>query len=63
MEILDRKTDDELLRSLLGEIAKARNEISCAQGDITKAQSRLGFLVVLANELIVRHDLQKDDYK
>jgi hypothetical protein len=63
MEILDRKTDDELLRSLLGEIAKARNELTCALGDINKAQSRLGFLVVLANELIVRHDLQKDDYK
>ena len=40
MEILNKKSDDELLRSLLGEIAKARNEMSCASGDIQKAQSR-----------------------
>ena len=63
MEILEKKTDEELLRSLLGEIAKSRNELCCSLGDIQKAQSRLGFLLVIANELLVRFDLQKDDYK
>jgi hypothetical protein len=54
MDILDKKTDDELLRSLLGEIAKANNELRCAKGDLDKATSRLSFLVVLANKLIER---------
>jgi hypothetical protein len=57
MDILDKKTDAELLKSLLGEIAKARNELACAQGDLSKANSRLGFLIVVANTLIER---QKD---
>lgn len=57
MDILDKKTDEELIKSLLGEIAKARNELSCAKGDLDKANSRLSFLIVVANELIQRkHD-------
>lgn len=63
MEILDNKSDDELLSTMLAEIAKCRNEISCASGDIAKAQGRLGFLLVLSNTLINRNDLKKDDYK
>ena len=54
MDILDRKTDKELLQSIVAEIAKANNEIRCAQGDLNKAQSRLNFLVVVANKLIDR---------
>jgi hypothetical protein len=54
MDILDKKTDDELYRTLVGEIAKARNEIECAKGDITKATSRLSFLLVVANTLLER---------
>jgi hypothetical protein len=57
MDVLENKTDKELLKSLLAEIAKAQNEIKCARGDIDKAQSRLAFLIVLANEMINR---QKD---
>lgn len=57
MDILDTKTDDELLKSMLGELAKATNEIRCARGDLDKATSRLNFLLVLANTLIER---QKD---
>jgi hypothetical protein len=60
---LSEKSDGALLQSMLGEIAKALNEVKCAQGDITKATSRLSFLLVLANTLIQRNDLQKDDYK
>ena len=54
MDILDTKTDDELLASILAEIDKARNEIACAQRDLNKATSRIGFLLVIANTLINR---------
>ena len=54
MDILDQKTDEELLRSLLGELAKASSELKCAKQDIDKATSRLSFLLVLANTLINR---------
>jgi hypothetical protein len=54
MDILDSKTDKELLQSLVAEIAKTSNEIKCARGDIDKAQSRIKFLLVLAHELINR---------
>jgi hypothetical protein len=57
MDVLDKKTDKELLESLIAEIAKATNELKCARGDIDKAQSRIKFLLVLAHTLINR---QKD---
>jgi hypothetical protein len=57
MDVLDKKTDKELLDSLIAEIAKATNELKCARGDIDKAQSRIKFLLVLAHTLINR---QKD---
>jgi hypothetical protein len=55
MDVIDRQTDDELLRSLLAEIAKANNEINCAANDLKKARSRLSFLIVVANKLIERN--------
>jgi hypothetical protein len=54
MDILDKKTNQELLQSLIGELAKARNEIKCASGDLEKANSRLSFLLVVANTMINR---------
>ena len=54
MDILDSKTDIGLLQSIVGEIAKARNEIKCAEADIAKANSRMGFLLVVAHKLIER---------
>lgn len=56
MDILESKSQKELLSSLVAELAKAGNELKCAQTDITKAQSRLNFLLVVANELINRKD-------
>lgn len=53
-DLMENKTDEELLKSILAETAKANNEIACARRDITKATSRLNFLVVLANKLIDR---------
>jgi hypothetical protein len=57
MDVLDNKTDKQLLESLIAEIAKATNELKCARGDLDKAQSRIKFLLVLAHTLIER---QKD---
>lgn len=54
MQILDDKTDKELLESLIQEIAKASNEIRCARADLEKAQSRVKFLLVLTHTLINR---------
>lgn len=55
MEILDSKTDQQLLQSLLAETAKANNEIRCAQGDLAKAQNRLAFILMLTNEVLNRY--------
>lgn len=54
MELLDRKSDSELLQSLIAETAKATNELKCAQADLAKAQNRLNFVLVVANTLIDR---------
>jgi len=51
MQILNTLNEEELNKTLVAEIAKARNELKCAQEDIKKANSRLSFLVALTNEL------------
>jgi len=59
MDVLDKKTSTELISSLLGELAKATNELRCAKGDVEKIQNRLNFGIVLVNELIKRQGDQK----
>mgnify|MGYP000308764081 CR=1 FL=1 len=59
MQLLDDKTDQELLESLVAEMAKAQNEISCARRDLEKAHGRQKFLLVLAHELISRQGDQQ----
>jgi hypothetical protein len=54
MDPVDKKTDHEIYLSIVAEAAKAKNELSCAQRDLAKANSRLEFLLVLANTLINR---------
>jgi len=54
VEILTNKTSQELAQSVIAETAKARNEIACAQRDCAKAESRLKFLIAVANELAKR---------
>lgn len=54
MNIIDSKTDKELLESLLAELAKASNELRCAKDDLAKIQSRLSFVLAVANTLIKR---------
>jgi hypothetical protein len=57
MDILASKSDTELVQSLLAEVAKSRNEIKCAQEDIRKATSRLGFCIAILNEIINRQEI------
>lgn len=54
MQVLENKTSNELLQSLVVEVAKASNELRCSLGDVEKAQTRLNFVLVLANTLINR---------
>ena len=51
MQIVKDKTNQDLLASLLAEVAKAQNEIACARGDLDKATSRLKFVLMVVNEL------------
>jgi len=53
-DLLDNKTSQELAQTLVVEIAKAQNELRCAEKDIKKATNRMNFLVVVANKLINR---------
>lgn len=57
MEVLDSKTNLELLQSVLAEIAKTTNEVNCASKDLSKARSRLTFLIAVANEMINREEI------
>ena len=61
MDVLDSKSRYELLQSLLAEIAKANNEIRCAQRDVHKALSRIQFATVLVNELMDREMIKGEE--
>lgn len=61
MDLLDKKTDIELSQSIVAELAKAQNEISCARRDIDKAQSRISFALALENTLMNRHKDKADE--
>ena len=56
MDILDTKSDQNLLQSLLAEVAKAQNELRCARADLDKAQNRLKFSLLVLNTLIERQE-------
>jgi septal ring factor EnvC (AmiA/AmiB activator) len=56
MEVLENKTDQELLQSMLAETAKALNEVNCARKDLDKARNRLTFKIAVINEMINRED-------
>jgi len=43
MQIWNNHPTKDILSSLTAEIAKAHNEIRCAEKDLTKAQGRLQF--------------------
>lgn len=55
-DLIELKTTEEIAVSILAEIAKARNELRCAAGDVEKAQSRLTFAIRAVNVIIDRKD-------
>lgn len=59
MRVIDTKSDQDVLLSLLAEVAKATNEIKCAQSDLAKSQSRLSFALACINELLYRQGIQR----
>ena len=61
MNVIDSKSSEELLQSLVAEAAKAQNEIRCARGDLAKAQGRLQFLIAVINQLQQRSKENKDE--
>ena len=54
MDMLQNKSPDEILRSLLAEIAKSSAELRCARADLQKVGHRLTFALVAVNELLDR---------
>jgi glutamine synthetase len=58
MERWSNKTTKEILQSIEPEVAKAQNEIKCAQGDLAKAQNRLAFTLSAIHNLKDR-DIQE----
>lgn len=59
MDVLENKTDEELGQSIVAELAKAQNEISCARRDISKASNRIAFALALQNSVMNRKKDQK----
>ena len=57
MQIWDKHSPKEILQSMETEIAKAQNELRCADGDIQKAHKRIAFC------LSALHNLKKRDIK
>lgn len=55
--MLDTKTDEELLLSLIAEIAKATNELKCTKRDVEKASNRLQFALMVINTMIERQEI------
>tara|TARA_R110000765_G_scaffold163984_1_gene269017 strand:+ start:465 stop:641 length:177 start_codon:yes stop_codon:yes gene_type:complete len=51
MQIWDNKTIPEILKSMEQEIAKAQNELRCAERDIRKAQNRIAFTLSAIHNL------------
>jgi hypothetical protein len=54
MDVIENKTDRELLQSLLASVAKAQNEIRSAENDLRKAMRRNQFNIMLINKLLER---------
>ena len=57
MDVLENKSNQELLQSILAEVAKCANEVNCAAKDVNKARNRLTFLIAVANEMLNREEI------
>lgn len=54
--IYDNKTDDEILRSIEAEIAKALAEMRCAKKDLEQAEVRMKFSLATVHYLKQRYE-------
>ena len=59
MDLIDDKTDIDILKSVLAELAKSKAELQCARNDLEKINSRLSFNIVLVNRLIARKEIER----
>ena len=59
MDLVDSKSDQEILQSMLAELAKSKAELQCARNDLDKMNSRLSFSIVLVNRLIQRGEIKR----
>lgn len=59
MQIWNRHSIQEILKSLNAEVAKAQNEITCAKGDVQKAQNRLQFCLSAIKHLTEDRDIKE----
>ena len=51
MEIWNRNTTKDILKSLESELAKAVHEMNCAKRDVNKASNRVAFCLTGIHEL------------
>jgi hypothetical protein len=51
MDILNNKSNEDLQKSIICELAKSKNEIACARADLEKANNRITFALAIANTL------------
>ena len=51
MQIWERNTTKDILKSLESELAKAVNEVNCAKKDVDKASRRVAFCLTGLHEL------------
>jgi hypothetical protein len=54
--IFDDKTDNEILRSIEGEVAKGLAEIRCAKKDLEQAEVRMRFALSVIHYLKQRYE-------
>ena len=51
MQIWNKHTTSEVLKSMEMEIAKAQNEVRCAYKDVEKASNRIAFCLTAIHDL------------
>ena len=57
--LFDSKTDDEIFRSIEGEVAKALSELRCARKDLEQAEVRMKFALATIHYLKQRYEDMK----
>ncbi len=54
MQVWNTLSTSDIIKTLEQELAKAQNELKCAQGDVQKAQNRLSFVMTAIHSLKAR---------